>query len=65
MRYGACKIFIHYFCATHCLAHVSMSQATESITKVATVLLSAQVEEFYIPLLKQLSHGEWSTSHVF
>lgn len=36
-------------------------QATESATKVAAVLSSAQIEEYYIPLLKRLSAGEWFT----
>jgi serine/threonine-protein phosphatase 2A regulatory subunit A len=39
-------------------------KATESITKVAAVLSPAQVEEFYIPLLKRLSQGEWFTSRT-
>lgn len=36
-------------------------KATESATKVAAVLSSAQIEEYYIPLLKRLSAGEWFT----
>ncbi|CAK5264407.1 unnamed protein product [Mycena citricolor] len=39
-------------------------KAAESITKVASVLSQAQVEEFYIPLLKRLSQGEWFTSRT-
>ncbi|KAF8898730.1 armadillo-type protein [Infundibulicybe gibba] len=39
-------------------------KAAESITKVAAVLSQAQVEEYYIPLLKRLSHGEWFTSRT-
>ncbi|KAJ7786322.1 armadillo-type protein [Mycena metata] len=39
-------------------------KAAESITKVAVVLSQAQVEEFYIPLLKRLSQGEWFTSRT-
>ncbi|KAJ6575125.1 armadillo-type protein [Mycena capillaripes] len=39
-------------------------KAAESITKVAVVLSQAQVEEYYIPLLKRLSQGEWFTSRT-
>lgn len=39
-------------------------KAAESITKVAAVLSSAQIEECYIPLLKRLSQGEWFTSRT-
>lgn len=39
-------------------------QAAESITKVAAVLSQAQIEEYYIPLLKRLSQGEWFTSRT-
>ncbi|KAH7911197.1 armadillo-type protein [Hygrophoropsis aurantiaca] len=39
-------------------------KAAESIAKIAAVLSSAQVEEFYIPLLKRLSQGEWFTSRT-
>lgn len=39
-------------------------KAAESITKVAAVLSSSQLEEFYIPLLKRLSSGEWFTSRT-
>jgi serine/threonine-protein phosphatase 2A regulatory subunit A len=40
------------------------SQAAESITKLAAVLSQAQIEEFYIPVLKKLSRGEWFTSRT-
>ncbi|KIM85215.1 hypothetical protein PILCRDRAFT_817212 [Piloderma croceum F 1598] len=39
-------------------------KAAESITKVAAVLSQAQIEEYYIPLLKRLSSGEWFTSRT-
>ncbi|KAF8078611.1 armadillo-type protein [Lyophyllum atratum] len=39
-------------------------KAAESITKVAAVLSQAQIEEYYIPLLKRLSQGEWFTSRT-
>ncbi|SJL05596.1 probable ser/thr protein phosphotase 2A regulatory subunit A [Armillaria ostoyae] len=39
-------------------------KAAESITKIATVLSPSQLEEYYIPLLKRLSHGEWFTSRT-
>ncbi|KAG6842200.1 hypothetical protein C0991_000170 [Blastosporella zonata] len=39
-------------------------KAAESITKVAIVLSQAQIEEFYIPLVKRLSRGEWFTSRT-
>jgi serine/threonine-protein phosphatase 2A regulatory subunit A len=39
-------------------------KAAESITKVAVVLSQAQIEEYYIPLLKRLSQGEWFTSRT-
>jgi serine/threonine-protein phosphatase 2A regulatory subunit A len=39
-------------------------QAAESITKIAAVLSQAQIEEYYIPLLKRLSQGEWFTSRT-
>ncbi|KXN90015.1 Protein phosphatase PP2A regulatory subunit A [Leucoagaricus sp. SymC.cos] len=39
-------------------------KAAESITKIATVLSQSQVEQYYIPLLKQLSFGEWFTSRT-
>lgn len=43
---------------------LTLVKAAESITKVATVLSQAQVEEYYIPLLKRLSQGEWFTSRT-
>ncbi|KAJ7071020.1 armadillo-type protein [Mycena amicta] len=39
-------------------------KAAESITKIAAVLSQAQIEEYYIPLLKRLSQGEWFTSRT-
>ncbi|KAF7436828.1 hypothetical protein PC9H_003661 [Pleurotus ostreatus] len=39
-------------------------KAAESITKVAAVLSSSQVEEYYIPLLRRLSRGTWFTSRT-
>ncbi|KAF8922546.1 armadillo-type protein [Mucidula mucida] len=39
-------------------------KAAESITKIAVVLSPPQLEEFYIPLLKRLSSGEWFTSRT-
>jgi serine/threonine-protein phosphatase 2A regulatory subunit A len=39
-------------------------QAAESIAKIAEVLSTPQIEEFYIPLLKRLSQGEWFTSRT-
>jgi serine/threonine-protein phosphatase 2A regulatory subunit A len=39
-------------------------KAAESVTKVAAVLSPAQIEEYYIPLLKRLSSGEWFTSRT-
>ncbi|XP_006454350.1 hypothetical protein AGABI2DRAFT_189621 [Agaricus bisporus var. bisporus H97] len=39
-------------------------KAAESITKVAEVLAQSQVEQYYIPLLKRLSGGEWFTSRT-
>jgi serine/threonine-protein phosphatase 2A regulatory subunit A len=39
-------------------------QATESITKIAGVLSPPQLEQYYIPLLKRLSAGEWFTSRT-
>ncbi|KAG2348888.1 hypothetical protein BDR05DRAFT_873074, partial [Suillus weaverae] len=38
--------------------------AAESIAKIAEVLSTPQIEEFYIPLLKQLSQGKWFTSRT-
>ncbi|KAJ7225504.1 armadillo-type protein [Mycena pura] len=39
-------------------------KAAESITKIAAVLSQSQIEEYYIPLLKRLSQGEWFTSRT-
>jgi len=39
-------------------------KAAESITKVAAVLSQSQMEEYYIPLVKRLSQGEWFTSRT-
>ncbi|KAI0825137.1 ARM repeat-containing protein [Trametes gibbosa] len=39
-------------------------KATESITKISSILSQAQVEQFYIPLVQRLSHGEWFTSRT-
>ncbi|KAH0838309.1 armadillo-type protein [Lanmaoa asiatica] len=39
-------------------------KAADSISKIAAVLSTAQVEEHYIPLLQRLSHGEWFTSRT-
>ncbi|KIM43162.1 hypothetical protein M413DRAFT_443972 [Hebeloma cylindrosporum] len=39
-------------------------KAAESITKVASVLSQSQIEQYYIPLLKRLSQGEWFTSRT-
>ncbi|KAI6047628.1 armadillo-type protein [Pisolithus marmoratus] len=39
-------------------------KAAESIAKIAGVLSPLQVEEYYIPLLKRLSQGEWFTSRT-
>jgi serine/threonine-protein phosphatase 2A regulatory subunit A len=39
-------------------------KAAESISKVAEVLSTAQIEEYYIPLIKRLSQGEWFTSRT-
>ncbi|KAI0094900.1 ARM repeat-containing protein [Irpex rosettiformis] len=39
-------------------------KAAESITKVAAVLNQSQIEQYYIPLLQRLSHGEWFTSRT-
>ena len=39
-------------------------QAAESITKIAAVLTPQQIEQYYIPLLNRLSHGEWFTSRT-
>ncbi|KAI0274969.1 ARM repeat-containing protein [Gloeopeniophorella convolvens] len=39
-------------------------KAAESITKIAAVLSPQQIEQYYIPLLNRLSHGEWFTSRT-
>jgi serine/threonine-protein phosphatase 2A regulatory subunit A len=39
-------------------------KATESITYLAGVLSSSQIEEHYIPLVRRLSGGEWFTSRT-
>ncbi|KAG6884786.1 hypothetical protein C0992_005768 [Termitomyces sp. T32_za158] len=39
-------------------------KAAESITKIAAVLSQAQLEGYYIPLVKRLSSGEWFTSRT-
>jgi serine/threonine-protein phosphatase 2A regulatory subunit A len=39
-------------------------QAAESITKIAAALTPQQIEQYYIPLLNRLSHGEWFTSRT-
>jgi serine/threonine-protein phosphatase 2A regulatory subunit A len=39
-------------------------QAAESITKIAAVLTSQQIEQYYIPLVNRLSHGDWFTSRT-
>ncbi|KIJ25742.1 hypothetical protein M422DRAFT_62197 [Sphaerobolus stellatus SS14] len=39
-------------------------KATESITKISSILSPAQVEEYYLPLLRRLSKGEWFTSRT-
>ncbi|KAG6813780.1 hypothetical protein H0H92_007192 [Tricholoma furcatifolium] len=39
-------------------------KAAESITKIAAVLSQAQIEEYYTPLVKRLSLGEWFTSRT-
>lgn len=44
--------------------HAKCHQAAESIAKIAAVLSTPQVEEFYIPLLKRLSQGEFFTSRT-
>lgn len=49
-----------------CVYHRGLiaAQAAESINKLAESLSPAQIEEFYIPLLKRLSSGEWFTSRT-
>lgn len=42
----------------------SLKKAAESITKIAGVLSQAQLERYYIPLVKRLSNGEWFTSRT-
>ncbi|KDQ07680.1 hypothetical protein BOTBODRAFT_59815 [Botryobasidium botryosum FD-172 SS1] len=39
-------------------------KATESITKISTLLSPAQVEEFFVPLLRRLSTADWFTSRT-
>ncbi|EJD47700.1 Ser/Thr protein phosphatase 2A regulatory subunit A [Auricularia subglabra TFB-10046 SS5] len=39
-------------------------KATESATKIAGILSQAHVEEYFVPLLKRLSSGEWFTSRT-
>ncbi|KAI7846725.1 armadillo-type protein [Circinella umbellata] len=39
-------------------------KAVESLCKVAHVLSSSQVENYFVPLLKQLTNGEWFTSRI-
>ncbi|OSD03443.1 ARM repeat-containing protein [Trametes coccinea BRFM310] len=39
-------------------------KAAESITKISNVLSKQQIEQYYIPLLQRLSHGEWFTSRT-
>jgi serine/threonine-protein phosphatase 2A regulatory subunit A len=39
-------------------------KAAESITKVCAALSQPQIEEYYLPLLKRLSTGEWFTSRT-
>lgn len=46
------------------LSLFSYTQAADSITKIAAVLSTAQIEEHYIPLLKRLSAAEWFTSRT-
>jgi len=46
------------------LIYLACHQAAESIAKIAGVLSTPQIEEFYIPLLKRLSQGEWFTSRT-
>lgn len=53
----------HFFVGIHHRLTVIL-QAAESITKVAAVLSQSQIEQYYIPLLKRLSQGEWFTSRT-
>ncbi|KAI0961552.1 hypothetical protein AcV7_000626 [Taiwanofungus camphoratus] len=39
-------------------------KAAESITNISAVLSQAQIEQYCIPLLQRLSHGEWFTSRT-
>ncbi|TEB35039.1 ARM repeat-containing protein [Coprinellus micaceus] len=39
-------------------------KAAESISKIAAVLSQEQIEQYYIPLVKRLSQGEWFTSRT-
>lgn len=39
-------------------------KAAESITKVCDSLVESQIQEYYLPLLKRLSTGEWFTSRT-
>ncbi|KAJ3197504.1 hypothetical protein HK101_003202 [Irineochytrium annulatum] len=48
---GIIKIFVH-------------PQAVESIAKIAQSLSQSQVEEFFVPMVKRLTIGDWFTSRV-
>ncbi|EIN13734.1 Ser/Thr protein phosphatase 2A regulatory subunit A [Punctularia strigosozonata HHB-11173 SS5] len=37
-------------------------KATDSITNVAGVMSPSQIEQYYVPLVKRLSQGEWFTA---
>ncbi|KZT44349.1 ARM repeat-containing protein [Sistotremastrum suecicum HHB10207 ss-3] len=39
-------------------------KATDSIIKIAAILSPSQLEEYYIPMLKRLSQGEWFSSRT-
>lgn len=39
-------------------------QAAESITTICGLLSSSQIEQYYIPLVFRLSHGDWFTSRT-
>lgn len=39
-------------------------QAAESITKISAVMSPAQIEQYCLPLLNRLAHGEWFTSRT-
>lgn len=58
------KVRLRHAFSVHLSLKSSSRQAAESITKIAAVLSSAQIEEYYIPLLKRLSQGEWFTSRT-